>query len=156
MKYGVPERSYDPGDDSDDDSDEDDDIDDSGDGWEDELGSRVFPEENERESTTGDEEHFSEAEYWTEDEDDDLEEVRESYYGFARTPERAHLARPLARVSQDSAPENAEAPLGPSEEQQHEEGERAPASGVIFSCPLCLEAPKETSATRCGHLFCTP
>ena len=33
----------------------------------------------------------------------------------------------------------------------------APApSGILFNCPLCLEAPEEASATRCGHVFCSP
>ncbi|KAG6827680.1 hypothetical protein H0H92_010811 [Tricholoma furcatifolium] len=25
-----------------------------------------------------------------------------------------------------------------------------------YSCPICLASPKDVSATRCGHLFCTP
>ncbi|KAF9805685.1 hypothetical protein IEO21_08948 [Rhodonia placenta] len=27
---------------------------------------------------------------------------------------------------------------------------------VTFTCSLCLEAPQNTSTTRCGHVFCTP
>lgn len=108
-------------------------IDDSADGWEDELGRTAFPEENE-ESAIDEEDTPDDVDYWTEDEEDEFEEEREAYYGFARVPRRL----PAAAPGQES--------IQPG---------KAPESGVFFSCPLCLEAPKESSATQCGHLFCT-
>ncbi|GJE86487.1 RING-type domain-containing protein [Phanerochaete sordida] len=136
------------------DSDEDiDDIDDSSEGWEDVVGGRVFPEENAREypDTSEDEE---DPNYWTDDDTEDFEEERDSYYGFARAPATA----PQAHDSHNAAADTHQ-PVATSSENGNTESpdtEKAPTSGVFFSCPLCLEAPKESSATRCGHLFCTP
>ncbi|KAJ3535014.1 hypothetical protein NM688_g7040 [Phlebia brevispora] len=138
-------------DDSDDDDDgsDDDSIDDSAEGWEDELGLRVFPEEDERGDGDGE---SSDADYWTEDEEDELEEERETYYGFARATPRESAAPQDGAEGEQAANFSA----GSSEpEKKCYEMEKPPASGVLFSCPLCLEAPKESSATRCGHLFCT-
>lgn len=34
-------------------------------------------------------------------------------------------------------------------------GEHNHGHAPKYGCPLCLEAPQQTSATRCGHIFCT-
>lgn len=143
-------------DDSDDDDSDDDSIDDSAEGWEDELGSRVFPEENSRSSNAGETEGDSYVNYWTEDDDDELEEERETYYGFARVPAPASDARSSERAAE--SPPACGDPVSIAATSLSSKGTNehcAPSSGVFFSCPLCLEAPKENSATRCGHLFCT-
>ncbi|PSS29553.1 hypothetical protein PHLCEN_2v2965, partial [Hermanssonia centrifuga] len=143
-------------DDSDDDSD-DDDIDDSSEGWEDELGSRVFPDEDEGNglaSNNGDED-LNEADYWTEDEEDDFEEERETYYGFARVPSTpSHRTQDGTNEVVNNS-EQLEEGVKPASQTALTDNQ-APAAGVFFSCPLCLEAPNESSATQCGHLFCTP
>ena len=145
-------------DDSDDDDSDDDSIDDSVEGWEDELGSRVFPEDNARSSNARDGAEDSDVDYWTEDENDELEEDREAYYGFARVPagNTTSDARPLVPAAE--APPACGDPVSIAATSLSSKGtdnQRVPASSVTFSCPLCLEAPKESSATRCGHLFCT-
>ncbi|KAF7796142.1 hypothetical protein EIP86_007316 [Pleurotus ostreatoroseus] len=150
IEYAAVHRD----DSDDDDSDSDDDfIDDSADGWEDELGSRVFPEENER-GEEGEEES-SDPNYWTEDDEEELEEVREAYYGFARVPEREGA---VDRSAQEVMSEEQAVTQAPSTKAEAASAtqDKSPVSGVFISCPLCLEAPKESSVTRCGHLFCTP
>lgn len=126
-------------DDSDDDDSDDNNIDDSSEGWEDEVGARLYPEENQPPASSDEEEE--DADYWTDDDVEDFEENQDAYYGIAPTPAAASRSHPqhntLAEYSESASQESRPA-------------------GVWFSCPLCLEAPKETSATRCGHLFCTP
>ncbi|OCH87136.1 hypothetical protein OBBRIDRAFT_736707 [Obba rivulosa] len=103
-------------DDSDDEDEDDDDIDDSYEGWEDEVGQTIFPDEDQPadDDISVADSYTSEDEYWDDDEGIDLEEEEELYMGFASA-----------------------------------------VSGILFNCPLCLEPPSESSATRCGHLFCT-
>ncbi|KAL6301401.1 hypothetical protein BKA93DRAFT_738757 [Sparassis latifolia] len=137
-------------DDSDDDSDDElDDVDDSAEGWEDEIGRTAFPEENERaddDISDIDDGYSVGDEYWDEDDETEFEENRDAYYGFASSAstseDNSHLELPA------SEPKHAlrvEHPLNKPCE-----------ASVLFNCPLCLEPPKESSATRCGHLFCTP
>lgn len=134
-------------DDSDDDSD-DESIDDSSEGWEDELGATEFPEENVR--VVEDSEDEEDADYWTEDDAEDFEEEREAYFGSSH--HRAAVAAAASETTQANSPH-----VHPASAVQDtcRTGNASPSS-VAISCPLCLEAPTETSATRCGHLFCTP
>ncbi|EMD34740.1 hypothetical protein CERSUDRAFT_97322 [Gelatoporia subvermispora B] len=144
-------------DDTDDDSDNDaDNIDDSYEGWEDELGRTVFPDDDPPadDDFSAADPYASEDEYWDEDEGTDLEEEAETYMGFAVVPPEAPrpiLSNPEARPD---APEKAA-----DEKKQADRvemlREKAAVSGILFNCPLCLEPPIESSATRCGHLFCT-
>lgn len=136
------------------DSDEElDEIDDSSEGWEDEVGERVFPEENRRGHPDSSDEE--DPNYWTDDDTEEFEEEQDRYYGFARAP---------AAAPQPTRPRDVAAHMRQSGETLREEAntavssdtEKPPTSGLFFSCPLCLEAPRETSATKCGHLFCTP
>ena len=143
-------------DDSDDDDNIDDDIDDSADGWEDELGRRVFPEENEQQSAEGAEES-SEADYWTENEQDELEEDREAYYGFARQdPSTYPPSRSQQTGERQMSSCGANVSLAAASTNREVDDDTVSAARVSFNCPLCLEVPKDTSATRCGHVFCTP
>ena len=140
-------------DDSDSDEEDAEDIDDSSEGWEDEIGERVFPEEN-REEYLESSEDEEDPNYWTDDDTEDFEEEREQYYGFSRalaSVSRAHHTHDAA-VHAHQSPESR---CGSKKAESHD-AEKPASSGVSFCCPLCLEAPKETSATRCGHLFCTP
>lgn len=143
-------------DDSDDDSD-DEFIDDSSEGWEDELGAERFPEENRRSSETEEE---IDVDYWTDDDAEELEEERERYFITSQprealvAAERALRAIRLGSLSRSSSSEGAPAPAAC--EDPCTSSKEPPASSVAISCPLCLEAPMEASATRCGHLFCTP
>lgn len=134
-------------DDSDDDSD-DEVIDDSSEGWEDELGATAFPEENIPPANSEDEE---DPNYWTDDDAEDFEEEREKY--FESNHHRAALA---ARAAEPAPAEtSSDARTGAAKDPECPKSDEA-RSGVFISCPLCLEAPKETSVTKCGHLFCTP
>ncbi|EKM56502.1 uncharacterized protein PHACADRAFT_253670 [Phanerochaete carnosa HHB-10118-sp] len=138
-------------DDSDSDE-EDDDFDDSSEGWEDEIGERVFPEENGREYHDGSEDE-EDPDYWTDDDMEEFEEERDGYHGFARSPASISRAHPSHSTTvHNRQPTENQCVNG---EVESPDAEKPPTSGLFFSCPLCLEAPKETSATRCGHLFCT-
>ena len=75
---------------------------------------------------------------------------------------------PSPRVSRESSPRSSRdfsprgsqgfSPRGSRELAPNETYVPVPPirpSALIFNCPLCFEAPFETSATRCGHVFCT-
>jgi E3 ubiquitin-protein ligase RFWD3 len=140
-------------DDSDDDSD-DEEIDDSVEGWEDELGLARFPNEQ---HPFGGEIPDSDVDYWTDDDNEQFEEELDAYDGFAPVP------------SSLRSTESNDSPFSDEHISEHQKNEHhrchdsertdslasAPSPAVLVSCPLCLEAPKATSATKCGHLFCT-
>lgn len=201
-------------DDSDDD-DADSDIDDAASGWEDELGRREFPEENEHAEAdirAGRDPYTPADEYWDEDDETDFEEEEEAYYGFASVPSSAqsqisrtidsvrimslndiglspasstpssprvdtpevveapqpHIARSpagqqdMAAPSEANAVNTAEGVISPIVAPKPQIANRpqlinAPAATKpAFTCPLCLESPSSFTATRCGHVFCTP
>ncbi|KAH9943530.1 putative zinc-finger-containing protein [Amylocystis lapponica] len=161
-------------DDSDDDSEDDDGLDDSREGWEDDMGQTAFPEENERadDENSGDDDNSSEQDdYWDEDDETELEEEREAYYGFAPVSRQQVLNRvdsPNSAGGSDSEDENlsvADASVchygihrtcDSRTEKAVQCGQaKAPSSGLLLNCPLCLEPAQDISSTRCGHLFCT-
>ena len=180
------------------------------DGWEDVLAARLYPGGSQDDSTVAsDDESISDeelADYWTEDDETEFEEVQESYRGFATmtqiAPNPAHAMHAqytrsrsgsagsdgsVGQISnvatgsvsdddfsdadvedQSDVPYSFDTPaFEPSSEADIEMGDDGlvpdetpappvvPSSAVLFSCPLCLEAPKDTSVTRCGHVFCT-
>lgn len=185
-----------------DDEDEDDDIDDSFEGWEDALAESRYPDEGNSESTEV--EYGPLDEYWDEDDEDEFEEERETYWGFASVSAVGGLTLPEMpptmatsisfgsgsnRGENEAGPSNAirtesaassygsstadpsasrscphncnsKSSLSPPMISDMERPASAPVSGqrpaVRYGCPLCLETPGETSATRCGHIFCTP
>ncbi|KAH9835423.1 uncharacterized protein C8Q71DRAFT_765812 [Rhodofomes roseus] len=164
-------------DDSDDDDDDDDDDNDTvfadSPGWEDALGQRMFPEDVEQ--LADDDFDVSEPrpftmptpeELWAEDDELDFDEECE-YLGYtsagppnSATTDASYPSTVL--VSGTPAHECAAERAAHDAEEARRiaegiEAEAAPApSGVVFNCPLCLEAPEEASATRCGHVFCSP
>jgi len=148
-------------DDSDDDSEEDH-MEDAHDGWEDDMGLSAFPEENdesgEDDSEAGD--YSGEEEYWDEDDETEFEEVREAYYGFSIVIGSSLSSGGSSGAHSSSSDEaDARASNDPGIARGHSRPEKAREKadpvGVLFNCPLCLEPPQESSATRCGHLFCT-
>lgn len=139
-------------DDSDDDSD-DEEIDDSSEGWEDELGRIQFPNEGDSDADEGDVSDES-VDYWTDDENEDFEEELDAYDVFAPVPPSSRRVATTTTVAATSTTQSVE-PKDPFIDQAASTEETIPAAGLYISCPLCLEAPKEACATKCGHLFCT-
>lgn len=95
------------------------------------------------------------VDYWTDDDAEEFEEEQDAYDGFApvipATPSSESHSSPTIAGAEDSI----EAQAHGKEHIVAAETAVAPATGLFVSCPLCLEAPKESSATRCGHVFCT-
>ncbi|KAH8102245.1 hypothetical protein BXZ70DRAFT_63462 [Cristinia sonorae] len=147
-------------DDSDDeyDSDEDDDGEEYDESWEDRQGAMLYPEENEHHATwygvaSDDESITAEDGYWdtddnqlsdTDDEDFDVEEVlldsKEEETGGPSDSDVDEVVSPDCCASADGSAASTDA---------------TPPQSILFTCPLCLEAPKSTSVTHCGHVFCT-
>ncbi|KAI0945687.1 hypothetical protein AcW1_001849 [Taiwanofungus camphoratus] len=158
-------------DDSDDESD-DDDVDDSRPGWEDEVGQTAFPEENERadQNVSDDGGYSDDDEYWDEDDETEFEEERDAYFGFAATPvvrssreesgySSGEPSRDSSRQSDTVAEHMTSVELSDpktDEQESRSSHDNIVSPGILFNCPLCLEPPNDSSATRCGHLFCTP
>ncbi|KAI0766236.1 hypothetical protein BC629DRAFT_1293117 [Irpex lacteus] len=127
-------------DDSDDDSD-DEEIDDSEEGWEDAFALIKYPNESEPVPEDSESDPEIDVDYWTDDDQTEFEEDLDAYDGFARS----------ARTESDDCPGK----QPKHEHRQEMQSAASSAAGVLVSCPLCLEAPTATSATRCGHIFCT-
>ncbi|KAI0053178.1 hypothetical protein FA95DRAFT_1552661 [Auriscalpium vulgare] len=143
----------------DDDDDEDDDDDDLPTGWEDAYGRVRYPEENDRIAALTAEmrDDISFEDYWEEDEIDDFfEDDTSSGYSSSSINGDGVL---VDVISADSDPfaEKGEA-LALYEEVETlslKDEEYARAECAKFMCPICLKAPAKSSATRCGHVFCT-
>ncbi|KAK7684964.1 hypothetical protein QCA50_011799 [Cerrena zonata] len=167
-------------DDSDDEDEEDDDIDDSFDGWEDAVAEVRYPNEGEEDNipASDDEDYGPGDEYWDEDDETEFEEERDTYWGFASvsavggstlpieagpssarsdTPESSSSAS-SSSTAYTSGSSSSEASSTSSDNMNGTTstavvfGEQRPQP---YGCPLCLEAPQQCSATRCGHIFCT-
>ncbi|KAI0691438.1 hypothetical protein BC835DRAFT_1360436 [Cytidiella melzeri] len=143
-------------DDSDDDS-ADEEIDDSSEGWEDELGLIKFPDEQQAGPDCHDDSESESdiVDYWTDDEHEGLEEELDDYDGFAPVPPSLQSSETddSTAVSEDA--KECCKDQAAAEPNLVTEPAVSSAVGVLVSCPLCLEASKATSATQCGHLFCT-
>ncbi|KAI0790544.1 hypothetical protein C8Q75DRAFT_122384 [Abortiporus biennis] len=143
-------------DDSDDEYDSDDDFEEA-EGWEDNLGSSEYPYEDDPANvpaSDNDDLELEGSDYWDEDDELDFSDDAETYYGFAAIhPSSSVIVRPRNH----DVPRQYGSPEIPSaiKEEVREGKEEPRPSGIYFSCSLCLEAPKETSSTRCGHVFCT-
>ncbi|KZT08029.1 uncharacterized protein LAESUDRAFT_736205 [Laetiporus sulphureus 93-53] len=118
-------------------------------GWEDRYGPLYFPDENRRAEDDFDlpydDEVPYEDEYWDEDDVAEIEDEIEP---------QQHYNPPVMRRDPDNLSTDTirDIPVGTTASSTADEFQ---PEGVLFNCPLCLEAPNETSATRCGHVFCT-
>lgn len=139
-------------DDSDDEDDEDDfdDCEDLPEGWEDEYGRLVFPQENERHKILyGDEtkspfdEYLNDGEKSGEPTDEDKAASLANDESQLNAEMRACMLVDVVHdQDMDSYPKL-------SEHQKHI------ATGVHVTCPVCLKYPTSTATLGCGHLLCT-
>ncbi|KAI0634797.1 hypothetical protein C8Q77DRAFT_1156184 [Trametes polyzona] len=151
------------GDDSDEEED-DDDIDDSYEGWEDDVGLARFPEENDRDEPSVDDDDAIDSEdvYWPEDTESDPPELDDaSYDGNAPVPDGVtvevgpdHMlavtteesSSPKAHVCGESCKENGCTDLIQG---------KPPPGAFFLTCPVCIDPMSVPTATACGHLFCS-
>ncbi|KAH9849561.1 hypothetical protein C2E23DRAFT_352061 [Lenzites betulinus] len=144
------------GDDSD--SDDDDDPARSYDGWEDDVGREMFPDEDDQADlpVSLDEVIAPEDDYWPEDTEplpDELRELEEeedqSYNGWGPVPSPEELGNQSDDESDDTSDDDADS--------SNPKGSVKAISGGKLSvdCPICLCPTRTPTATICGHIFCS-
>lgn len=106
---------------------------------------------------------IDEDDFWDEpDEPEHLEEMREQYYSAVRaaTAMRRDAHYFFTDTVRGIPAEIQEKPddLRGNASHHHDKSSKGELEEpvVTFTCSLCLEAPQNTSTTRCGHVFCTP
>ncbi|KAH7918255.1 hypothetical protein BV22DRAFT_1024890 [Leucogyrophana mollusca] len=137
----------------DDSDDEDiDDGDEPPDGWEDEFGRREFPDEEE-EAEGGDGREDGADSEWEDYDDCDVEDEDDPHDPLA-----------ISIGSRTDFLQSSESRQGVNSSQLGSElgthdVSRVPSQSALhmsYPCPLCLDHASTVSATRCGHVFCTP
>ncbi|KAI0824823.1 hypothetical protein BC628DRAFT_1410623 [Trametes gibbosa] len=142
------------------------------DGWEDDVGREMFPDEDDFDTlpVSLDEAIDPEQVYWPEDSEplpDELRELEEeeerAYSGWAPVPSPDDLGNESDDESDDTAGEEEVHSHTCTDSCNDAPGEKSSklkakvtATGTLsMDCPICLCPTRSPTATACGHVFCS-